>query len=187
MIQLVNYNNLQFRCETDWFISFSKPTLVQRPNPFHMQTHKKKQGTAEEQQASTKNTATSHSHTCIAELCPCIHAAPSWQSQLLRHQWWSWQKGNNGQFIKGTHKLRLDYQETHVEAGFSTDAWRSVLLCCLGKDGCEEGLFICPRWGDAGSDPVGPIWRFADRVRVGDQRLTFIRVLEQVNQNINKW
>lgn len=71
MIQLVYYNNLQFRCETDWFISFSKPTLVQKPNPFHTQTHKTKQGTAEEQQASSKNTT--QLHTRIPVLPSFVH------------------------------------------------------------------------------------------------------------------
>lgn len=88
--------------------------------------------------------------------------------------------------LKGPHELLLYYQETRAECISSMVAWGSVLLCSLGEDGCKEGLFICPRWGDTGSDPVRPIWGFADRVRVGDQRLTFIRVLEQVDKNINK-
>lgn len=117
---------------------------------------------------------TAYPHTCIAELCPCIHAAPSWRSQLLRHQWCSWQKGNHGRFIE-----RTTWNSALLLGNMSNLAQlcRNDLLCCLGEDGCEEGLFICPRWGDTGSEPVGPIWGFADWVRVGDQRLTFIRVL----------
>lgn len=90
--------------------------------------------------------------------------------------------------LKGPDDLLLYYrQETNAESGSSMVARRTVLLCCLVEYGCKEGLFICPCWGDTGSDPVSPIWGFADGVRVGDQWLTFIRVLEEVNQNITSW
>jgi len=55
----------------------------------------------------------------------------------------------------------------------------AVLLSRLGEDGGEQRLLVRPRRGDAGGDPVRPIGGFADGVRVGDQRLTFIRVLER--------
>ena len=73
----------------------------------------------------------------------------------------------------------------HAESGSSVCARRTVLLCRLSEDGCKEGLLICPRGGD-GSDPVGPIWRFTDRVRVGDQRLTFITLEGMIRKGIGK-
>lgn len=50
----------------------------------------------------------SHQQTYIAELCPCIHAAPSWQSQPLRHRWCSWTTE-------------------------STITWRKHCTCCLSE------------------------------------------------------
>lgn len=67
----------------------------------------------------------------------------------------------------------------HAELAPSMDVW-SALLGCLSKNGCEECLFICPCWGDIGVYPFSPSWRFAIRVGMGKQWLTFIRTLEQI-------
>lgn len=53
----------------------------------------------------------------------------------------------------------------------------TILLCRFGEDGCEQGLFVCSGWGYCWCDPVRAIWGFADRVRVGDQRLAFVILL----------
>lgn len=182
MIQLVNDKHLQISAAQADSCHFESQLLSkQRPAPFPY---------PENCRGATTNITRRLSHTPV--LPSFVHVF-----MLLHHDRVSCWDINDvpdreeivADLLKTPHELLLYYhhQETHPESGSPMVAWRSVLLCCLGEDGCKEGLFICPRWGDTGSDPVSPIWGFADRVRVGDQRLTFIRVLEQDDKNINKW